>query len=192
MDLRKFVIEEQKRRTRLAEEVLSSDADEPKRKRLREREQLEMDEEAEYFYCLSASLTILSQEKMRKRRAADLIRDRLCFLFSFHVQLHVWLTSICIWTLVHKHHFETLFLAKSSLTFYPTSYLHWRLIYNVSTWQVLAIDQSDTSRRANELYFNTTRPLFTYLYCLLNMSTRCFTRSTRFARHSVNSTNVNV
>ena len=84
MDLRKFVIEEQKRRTRLAEEILSSHADEPKRKRLREREQLEIDEEAEYFYCLSASLTILSQEKMRKRRAADLIRDRSWFADGFN------------------------------------------------------------------------------------------------------------
>ena len=66
MDVRKFILDEQKRRRRFAEENNLETAKndyEKTRKRISDRKREDMDEEVEYIYSLAASVLSITDQK---------------------------------------------------------------------------------------------------------------------------------
>ena len=73
MDLRKFIMDERVRRTRVAEERIQKSKNEFDlvRMTIRRVEKDEMDEEVEYMYCLSTSVSSIVNANDQKKRCVD-------------------------------------------------------------------------------------------------------------------------
>ena len=87
MNVQKFILDEQKRRKRIADEGYKADrdAERKKRKRKEQNQREDMDDDIQYFYAVASSVIALEDTQERKRRIPDRVRDRTWFQDGFHV-----------------------------------------------------------------------------------------------------------